>query len=164
MKNIIKALILINVLFILCSCTAESKTDLIGFCKRVNKQTDLIQLDDSAYYFDGENEYCFNITLANSDCILSLSTDSRACVNELRLTTVNDTKGIDGNAVFGYYITLCSVLTGRSQSELRELFEKNGLTQPFISFSDSSVEIEDERFTCFIYTTGQIVSLYCAAT
>jgi len=143
----------------LCSCTAEPKTDLIGFCNRVNKRSEQMKLDDSAYYSDGENEYCYYITLSGKDCILALITDSDYCVNAVRLTTVNDGTAVDGKALLDYYLTLCSVLTNKSVSELSETL---GGFSP--DFNDSTVEAEGERYTCFIYTNEQIISLYCAVT
>ena len=163
MKNIYKILAVLNVVILLCSCTAEPKCDLIEFCRRANRRSE-IEIDSSAYYLDGESEYCYFLQVGASDCILTLSTDDESCVNELRLTAVNDGAGIDGAALFDYYLTLCSVLTNVGNDELKELFSKNGITETCVAFADNSCEIEGERFSCFIYTQQQLVSLCCTAT
>lgn len=163
MKKFYKILAVLNIVILLCSCTAEPKCDLIEFCRRANRRSE-IEIDSSAYYLDGENEYCYFLQVGASDFILTLTTDDESCVNELRLTAVNDSAGIDGAALFDYYLTLCSVLTNVGKNELKELFAKNGITETCITFADNSYETEGERFSCFIYTQQQLVSLCCTAT
>ncbi len=163
MKKFYKIPVILNIVILLCSCTAEPKCDLIEFCRRANRRSE-IEIDSSAYYLDGESEYCYFLQVGASDCILTLSTDDESCVNELRLTTVNDGAGIDGAALFDYYLTLCSVLTNVGNDELKELFSKNGITDANIAFSENNCEIEGERFSCYIYTQQQLVSLCCTAT
>ena len=38
------------------------------------------------------------------------------------------------------------------------------LKEQIITFADNSCETEGERFSCFIYTQQQMISLYCAVT
>ena len=109
-------------------------------------------------------EYSFFIKVGQRDCILALSTDSEACVESVRLTTLyNETAMSEDSkaAIFNYYILLCSVLTSRPADEITQLLSKYSADYNSVDFTDNSIEAEAEKYNCFIYTNGQFISLHC---
>ncbi len=163
MKLKAPVLLILTVIILFSSCTLEPRTDIFGFCRRMNKAEAGVTLDDTAFYYDGE-EYSTFINLSGCECILALSTDAEACVESLRLTALNTESSLDEakqNAVFTYCVGLFSVLTNRPKEEITALLSDNSVDASAVSFTENSVEIEQEKYCLFLFTNTQLISFYC---
>ena len=161
MKKIIAVLTVLGIAFALCSCTAEPKTDIFEFCKRINRADKTAKIDGADFFYDGENEYAYSVYVGAEECLLALITDGEHCVEALRLTTVKGVNQIDPDAFYGFCITLCSVLTGSEKDETAELFGKNGFTAQSVGFNGESLRADCKSFTFFVVTNEEIISFYC---
>ena len=164
MKKLLTLPIIINILLLTCSCTSQPYRDISEFCAEVNSRYGSPLLDFPSYYTEGDDEYCFFVSMGGADVIVALTQDESACVTSARLSLVNGGASLSSqaqSAVYECFAIICGVLDSRPTESITELFSRNSFSESTVSFTEGAVEIEDGKLSVFIWTNENVISLYC---
>lgn len=155
----------LSLMCLLCACTTPPEADIYSFVIKANKLTKTPLIEESSYFFDGEDEYSYFINTGLNRCILTLRVNDRNSVTSLRLSTAaGDTPSVNQQELFDAFVLLCSALSGKQIPSVTAELNENGILPSALSYTEGSVSFSREREEYFIFTNERIISMYCSLT
>lgn len=144
----------------LCACTKQPKTDIYGFCNRLNSNLSEDLVDPSAYYCLDNDCYYF----PSRGFMLTLSIDEARTVTRCEITLTPDEQTPDAEKTLKVFCAMCGVLCNKEPESISEVFSENSLNADKISFTESTLTFSDGNYEYFVYSNAEVISLMCEIT
>lgn len=164
MKKYTAFVILPIICALLCSCSVQRSADIYEFSNRLFKVFGEELYEPSAYYFDGEYNYSYFLSINDTrNAILTLTVGEDLAVNSLDLTVTKAGQPLtDGEreCLFKLFVCACSVLEQSDTGFITAELADSGFSAESIDFTSFNLKTEKEKQNYLIYSNSEIISLY----
>lgn len=155
-KKIMLSFICLSII-LLCGCSQESKFGVQQFVERMNSQYETDYTTDEFILGtdnNGEN-YLF---CDRNGILITLSPDTNNTIRGVGLTI---TESMDINIGLNTFSQICSVFTGKTESEQQTILTDCGITADKIKYADSNFVITIGKYKYSVICNDYSVTLFC---